>query len=202
MNSAVKDADSDIVVLLNDDTEVISAGWLEELVSHAVRPGVGCVGAMLLYPNGTIQHAGVTLGIGGVAGHRWRGRPSSYPGHLGRLQVAHTVSAVTGACLAIRRSIWLEVGGMDEEHLPVAFNDIDLCMRTSALGYRTLWTPEAVLLHHESMTRGLEDTPEKIARFARESKIMIERWGSKLLRDPYWNPNLTIENESGDVSQR
>jgi glycosyltransferase involved in cell wall biosynthesis len=201
-NRAVAGAKGEIVVLLNNDVLPLHAGWLTEMVSHAARPEIGAVGGLLLYPNGRIQHAGITLGIagpmrvGGVAGHPGkRMRPETYvTGNL--LQVVRNVSAVTGACLAVRRSVYLQVGGMDEDQLPIAFNDVDFCIRVMGAGYRNLWTPFARLTHHESASRGTENSPEKIARFKGEIGVMRRRWRLLLDNDPAYNPNLTLVHEN------
>ena len=184
-------ARGEILGLLNNDVEVITSDWLTEMASHAWRPDIGVVGAMLYYPNDTIQHAGVFLGFGGVAGHAYVGRARGFPGDKHRAGLAQTLSAVTAACALMRAEVFHEVGGLDEG-LQVAFNDVDLCLRVRARGYRNLWTPFAELYHHESATRGYEDTPEKAARFRREETFMQNRWGEALLRDPYYNPNLSI----------
>jgi GT2 family glycosyltransferase len=205
-NRAAEQANGEILLLLNNDVEPLDPDWLTEMVAHAVRPEIGAVGAMLLYPDGRIQHAGITLGIagpmrvGGVAGHPGkRMRPDTrVMGNL--LLVTRNVSAVTGACLAIKKTIFREVGGLDEEMLPVAFNDVDFCIRVMKEGYRNLWTPHARLTHYESLSRGREDSPEKIARFRREVRIMRERWGDLLDNDPYYNPNLTLVHENWSVA--
>lgn len=190
-NFGAQHARGDLIGLLNNDVEVITPGWLTEMASHAWRPEIGIVGAMLYYPNDTIQHAGVFLGFGGVAGHAYVGRSRGYPGDKHRGGLAQSISAVTAACAIVRAEVFREVGGLDET-LEVAFNDVDLCLRTRERGYRNLWTPFAELYHHESATRGYEDTPEKIRRFKREEKLMKERWGESLLQDPYYNPNLSL----------
>ncbi|MGV8931090.1 MAG: glycosyltransferase family 2 protein [Luteimonas sp.] len=192
-NWAVSQCDGAIIGLVNNDIEVISPDWLEEMVSQAVRPGVGAVGAMLYYPNDTIQHAGVVLGVHGVAAHRYAGMPRGYPGHGGRARVAQQLSAVTGACLLVRRETFDRVDGLDES-LQVAFNDIDFCLRLGEAGYRNIWTPFAELYHHESASRGSEDNDEKKQRFAGEVDLMLRRWGTKLLNDPAYNPNLSLES--------
>jgi GT2 family glycosyltransferase len=191
-NRGAREARGEILVLLNNDIEVIDRGWLRELVSHAVRPDVGAVGAMLYYPNDTVQHAGVVLGIGGVAGHAYVGLQRGNPGDKHRAALTQAVSAVTGACLAVRAEVFREVGGLDET-LAVAFNDIDFCIRVSQAGYRNIWTPFAELYHHESASRGYEDTPEKVARFKKEESLMKQRWGELLQNDPYYNVNLALD---------
>lgn len=190
-NWAISQSDGEVIALLNNDLEVISAEWLTEMVSHAMRPDVGAVGSMLYYPDDTIQHAGVFLGIGGVASHAYIGLPRGYPGHGGRARVAQQVSAVTGACLVVRRNVYAQVDGLDED-LQVAFNDVDFCLRLREAGYRNIWTPFAELYHHESASRGADDTPEKSARFRKEVELMETRWADLLYRDPAYNPNLTL----------
>ena len=191
MNRAVAEASGEILLLLNNDISMIGADWLSELVSHAVRPDVGAVGARLLYPEGSVQHAGVILGIGGdqrVAGHLLVGAPGNHPGYQGHLALARNASAVTAACLAMRRSVWDEVGGMDAERLTVAFNDVDLCLKIRAAGYDIVWTPFAELYHHESASRGLDLNTERMARFQGEIDTMRERWGPVLDNDPFYGP--------------
>ncbi|MCB8880669.1 glycosyltransferase family 2 protein [Acidisoma cellulosilytica] len=188
-NEAARQARGEILLLLNNDTEVMHADWLDEMVSQALRMGVGAVGAKLHYADGRIQHAGVLLGRGDMLTHQLRLSAASDPGPQGELALTRTVLAVTGACLATRRSVFLDVGGLDEG-LTVAFNDIDYCLRLNDHGYRVVWTPFAALYHLESVSRGAEDTPEKIARLARELAVMNGRWHEDLMRDPFHNPNL------------
>ena len=195
-NFAAERASGEVLALVNDDVEAISPGWLEEMVSHAIRPEIGAVGAMLYYPNGTIQHAGIILGIGGVAGHAHTYQPRGHPGQACRGMLVQDVSAVTGACMVLRRSVFEEVGGFDEAHLEIAFNDVDLCLRIRARGYRIVWTPFAELYHHESASRGYEETPTQQARFEREERYMKELWGPVLRNDPAYNPNLALDRES------
>lgn len=199
-NEAVATCDSDIVVLVNNDIQATHADWLTEMTSHAIRDRVGAVGAKLYYPDGTIQHAGVILGIGGVAGHAWCHKPHDYPGQMSRAMLVQNVSAVTGACLAVRTSAYMEVGGMNEE-LEVAFNDIDFCLRLLKSGYRNVWTPHAELVHHESASRGYEDTPEKLARFNAEIRKMQSIWTEMLCNDPAYNPNLTLSGEPFTIAR-
>ena len=196
-NAAVEHSCGHVVCLLNDDVEVLTPEWLEEMVAFAVQPGIGAVGARLWYPDGTLQHGGVIIGIGGVAGHAHPRLARGKAGYFGRGVLQQEVSAVTGACLAVRRKVFDEVGGLDER-LAVAFNDVDLCLRLRAAGYRNVWTPFAELIHHESASRGLEDTPAKVARFRAEAHFMHERWGSTLRGDPHYNPNLSMH--AGDFS--
>jgi O-antigen biosynthesis protein len=195
-NFGVSQAKGEIVGLINNDIEVISPDWLSEMVSHAIRPEIGCVGAKLYYPNNKIQHAGVILGIGGVAGHSHKHSPRSSNGYFSRLHLVQNFSAVTAACLIVRKNIYNQVGGLDEVNLPVAFNDVDFCMRVREAGYRNLWTPYAELYHHESISRGSdEETPEKQMRALKESTYMRKKWQEKLQNDAAYNPNLTIDSE-------
>jgi GT2 family glycosyltransferase len=194
-NAAVRLARGSIIGLVNNDIEVISPDWLTEMVSWAQQPGIGCVGAKLLYPDDTVQHAGVILGIGGVAGHSHKMSPRNAHGYFSRLKVAQTLSAVTAACMLVRKSIYAEVRGMDSENLKVAFNDVDFCLKVRSAGYRNVWTPFAELYHHESKSRGIEDTPEKQERFRREVETMLVRWGHNLRNDPYYSQHLTQTHE-------
>lgn len=199
-NLAAREARGRFLCLMNNDIEILDPAWLTEMVSLAARPGTGCVGAKLLYPNRAIQHAGVVLGIGGVAGHGYKGAPEHHPGYFGSLKLRRTVSAVTGACLVVGASIFREVGGLDEEKLAVAFNDVDFCLKVREAGYRNVWTPFACLLHHESLSRGADTTPEKRARFEAEVAAMRQRWGPVLDADPFYSPNLTLEHETYDLA--
>ena len=199
-NRGAEQARGSVLVFLNNDIEVISGNWLEELTSHAMRPGVGAVGAKLLYPNKTIQHAGVVLGIGGWAGHAHKGGSSYAPGYMGRASLISGFSAVTGACLAVQKSHFLAVGGFNEAHLKVACNDVDLCLKLDAQGLRSVFTPYAELFHHESATRGYEDTEEKKNRFKAELAYMWDVWRDRLTLDPAYNPNLTLDNEEFDLA--
>lgn len=192
VNHGVREATGEVICLLNNDTEVIDASWLTELVARAKQRDAGAVGAMLYYPDDTIQHAGVVLGLGGVAGHIYTRMGRGTPGYMARAWVAQNMSAVTAACMAVRRSVFEEVGGFDEA-LPVAFNDIDFCLRLLECGYRNVWTPYAELYHYESASRGSEDSPAKQERFAAEVHAMKWRWGAVLHDDPAYNPNLTLD---------
>jgi len=190
-NYGARHCRGEIIGLLNNDIEVISPHWLTEMVSHASRPDIGVVGAMLYYPNNTIQHAGVITGIGGVAGHAYVGMVRGYPGDKHRAGLVQNLSAVTAACALVRREVFERVGGLDET-LVVAFNDVDFCLRVREAGYRNLWTPFAELYHHESASRGYENTPEKIQRFKREEAFMKNRWKALLCCDPYYNVNFSL----------
>jgi glycosyltransferase involved in cell wall biosynthesis len=194
-NFGVEHAKGDLIGLINNDVEVINPDWLGEMVSHAVRPEIGCVGAKLYYSNDTIQHGGVILGIGGVANHSHKNTFRNFPGYFSRLVCTQNYSAVTAACLIVQRTIYEKVSGLDEVNLKVAFNDVDFCMKVREAGYRNLWTPYAELYHHESVSRGAEDTPMKLARFRSEVEFMKKKWGNKLTLDPYYNPNLTNDGE-------
>ena len=192
-NFAVPHANGDIVALVNNDIEVINPDWLTEMVSYACRLEVGCVGAKLYYSNGRLQHGGVILGIGGVAGHSHKGYASKANGYFSRLKLTQNLSAVTAACLVVRKKVYEKVGGFDEQNLKVAFNDVDFCLKVRELGLNNVWTPYAEMYHLESESRGQEDNPEKQERFVSEVHHMIACWGQKLLNDPYYNPNLTLE---------
>lgn len=194
-NFAVQQSSGDIVGLINNDVEVINPGWLEEMVRHAWRPEIGCVGAKLYYGDGRIQHAGVILGAGGGTAHSHRYFERGAAGYCGRLTLVQNVSAVTGACLLVRRELFEQVGGLEAEHLQIAWNDIDLCLKVQAAGYRNLWTPHAELYHHESVSRGRDVSPEQRQRYQAEKAWMQQRWGEALWRDPYYNPNLTAARE-------
>ena len=192
-NAAVEQSRGDVVGLMNNDIEVISPDWLSEMVSHALRSEIGAVGARLIYPNGTLQHAGVILGIGGVAGHAHKSFAADLNGYFCRAKLIQSFSAVTAACLVIRKELYVKVGGFDED-LNVAFNDIDFCLRVREAGYRNIYTPYAELYHHESANRGDDDdTPEKRLRFEQEVHVMKQRWGELLVNDPAYSPNLTLE---------
>ncbi len=194
-NYGVKHARGQVVGLVNNDIEVITPEWLTEMVSHALRPEIGCVGAKLYYPDDTIQHAGVIVGLGGVAGHSHKYFPRDSSGYFYRLKVIQNMSAVTAACLVVRKSIYEQVGGLDETGLGIAFNDVDFCLKVREAGFRNLWTPYAELYHHESKSRGGEDTMEKLERFNREIAFIKNKWNSKLQLDPYYSCNLTLARE-------
>jgi GT2 family glycosyltransferase len=188
-NTGVAQSKGEVVCLLNNDIEVITPDWIEEMLSFAIKPDVGAVGARLWYPDGTLQHGGVLIGAGAVAGHYHLRLPRGNIGYFGRAVLQQELSAVTGACMMVRRKVFDEVGGLDEE-IAVAYNDIDFCLRLRAAGYRIIWTPFAELIHHESASRGYERGQEKIERFQRETDFMRARWGKTLEKDPFHNPNL------------
>lgn len=185
----------DYLLLLNNDTVVITPDWLQEMLMFAQRGDIGAVGAMLYYADDTIQHAGVTVGLGGVAGHPDRYVRRGESGYLRRLLYAQNLSAVTGACLLMPRAVWDAVGGLDEGYA-VAYNDVDLCLRIREAGYLIVWTPHAELYHCEYKSRGLDDTPEKRQRYLGEVRRFQARW-TKVLEDgdPYYNPNLSTAGE-------
>ncbi|CAA9254226.1 MAG: Glycosyl transferase, group 2 family [uncultured Acetobacteraceae bacterium] len=194
-NEAAREARGDVLVMLNSDMEIVEPAWLDALVRHALRRDVGIVGAKLLYPDGRVQHGGMVLGPAGAAQHVHRFAEASAPGYLGQLALARTLSSVTGACVALRRGVYEEVGGLDEA-LAVTFNDVDLCLRIADFGYRAVWTPDAVLLHMESATRGADGAdPARRAQADAEWAFMRRRWGRLLDEDPYHNPNVLLHEE-------
>ena len=194
-NFGARYATGEYLLLLNNDTEVITPGWLEEMVMYAQQKRVGCVGAKLLYPDDTIQHAGVGFGIGGVAGHLHKYFPATSDGYMGRLNYVQDVYGDTAACLLIRKEIYDEVHGLDESYA-VAFNDVDFCVRVREAGYTNVFTPFAQLYHYESKSRGMEDNPEKQKRFQGEVLRFQARWGDLLANgDPCTNPNFDIQRE-------
>ncbi|MBH54927.1 MAG: hypothetical protein CMI18_11355 [Opitutaceae bacterium] len=196
-NFAAKKASGEVLVFLNNDVAIQSPHWLHDLAVYAVDKKVGAVGALLYYPEGCIQHAGIVCGIGGVAGHAFRYYPMGAAGQRNRINQTHRVSAVTGACLAIQRSKFMEVGMFDQENLKINFNDVDLCLKCIQRGLSNLMAARAILYHHESATRGSE--PQKEI-FVKESNYFKEKWNTLLKRDPYYNPNLTLKFE--DYSYR
>ncbi len=200
-NFAARQATGEILCLLNNDMAVITPEWLAEMVTQALRPEIGAVGAKLSYPDDRIQHAGIILGMMGVANHSHQFRSRHLPGYYAQLKVPRAVAAVTGACLVVRRSLFDLVGGLDEAHLPVAFNDVDFCLRLNEAGYRTLWTPYAELYHYESASRGSDQAGESKARLAAETAYMQERWGSLLTDDPYYSPNLSLESNDFSLAR-
>ncbi len=194
-NYAAERATGEYLILLNNDIEVISPEWIEEMLMYAQRPEVGAVGAMLYYPDDTIQHAGIILGLGAdrVAGHAFYRENRQAIGYMGRLCYAQDYSAVTAACMMVKASVYREVQGMDEQ-FQVSYNDVDFCMRIRKAGYLIVWTPYAELYHYESLTRGREDTPEKRARFEKEAALFRKRWEKELAAgDPYYNPSFTLD---------
>ncbi|MDQ2659334.1 MAG: glycosyltransferase [Verrucomicrobiota bacterium] len=199
-NLAAARARGEILAFLNNDIEVIEPEWLGEMVSHAARPEVGVVGARLWYPDETLQHGGVILGLGGVAGHADHRVPRGHPGYFNRAILQKNCSAVTAACLLTRRAIFEELGGFDERNLSVNFNDIDYCLRVAARGWQIVWTPYANLVHHESASRGHHRSGEEQAQFFREATFMQETHGAALLDDPFYNPNLSLQLPGFDLA--
>ncbi|AWN38780.1 glycosyl transferase [Methylobacterium radiodurans] len=198
VNRGVAAASGPVVVLLNNDIAVLEPGWLDALVRQACRPDVGAVGAKLVYGDGRLQHAGVVVGLGGRAGHILRRRPGDTPGHLGQMRVAHEVSAVTAACLAVRRDLYAQVGGFDAETFPVDFNDVDFCLRLRREGLRVLWTPAARLAHLESVSRGPSVGAAR-TRFEAEAARFAERWHAVIRHDPYYHPCLSLTTFGEDL---
>jgi glycosyltransferase involved in cell wall biosynthesis len=194
-NRAVEKASGEVIALINNDVEVISPNWLSEMVALSLQRNVGAVGASLLYPDGRMQHAGVITGLGGVAGHIHRNLPKGQPGYSGRAALIQEMTAVTAACLVIKKTIYNEVGGLNEIQLKVAFNDVDFCLRVKGAGYHNVWTPYAELYHREYTSRGADDTSEKRDRYLQEALYMQERWAATLVTDPAYNPNLTLDFE-------
>ena len=198
-NYAVKEAKGDYLLFLNNDTEVISPDWIEQMLTYSCRKDIGAVGAKLYYPDGSIQHAGVILGIGGIAGHAHKFFSRASRGYFNRLRIVQNLSAVTAACMMVRRDVFDEAGGFDES-FSHAFNDVDICMKIRQKGYLIVFTPYAELYHHESKTRGYENTAEKQERFRRASELFRQKWGHILEQgDPYYNPNLTLEKEDFSI---
>jgi GT2 family glycosyltransferase len=193
-NKAVAEARGELLCLMNNDVAVIHPDWLSEMVSLAMLPDNGVVGAKLLYPNGRVQHAGVVCGVPWGMDHVQTHAPSGETGYFGRLALTTNVSAVTGACLIVRKELFDAVGGLDAIDLPIAYNDVDLCLKIRAKGYRNVWTPFATLYHHESVSRGKDCHPAKVDRANRELDFMRRKWGLELERDPYFNPNLVLRN--------
>ena len=192
-NFGAKEAKGEYLLFLNNDTEVIAPDWMEEMLRFAMRPDVGAVGAKLFYPDGTIQHGGVTLGIRGVAGHAFHGEPGDSPGYMNRLVTVQNLSAVTAACMMVSAAVFHKMEGFDERY-KVAFNDTDLCMRIRKAGYLIVYDPSVQLYHYESKSRGQdEESPEKLRRFNEESQRFQRQWCRELeMGDPYYNPHLSV----------
>lgn len=185
-------AEGEYLLLLNNDTEVITPEWMEEMLMYVQRRDVGAAGAKLYYPDDTVQHAGVVLGLGSVAGHVSMRSPREDGGYMGRNIFAQNYSAVTGACMMIRRDVWEEVGGLDEA-FAVAYNDVDFCLKVREAGYLIVWTPFAELYHYESKSRGANRTPGQLKTHLKEVNMLRERWSDFLEKgDPYYNPNFTL----------
>ena len=198
-NFGVEHAKGSILGLVNNDIEVISPNWLTYMVGHAEREDVGCVGAKLLYSDTRIQHAGVVLGYGGGAGHAHKNFPRFHTGYLKRIVATNNYSAVTAACLLVKRTHFDAVNGLNEKDLSVAFNDVDFCLKVKGLGVNNVYCAEAELFHHESVSRGLDISPEKAARFNRELAYLQTTWSDFIANDPAYNPNLTLKRENFSI---
>ncbi len=190
-NRAVEEARGEVLCFLNNDVEMVDRDWLALLVTHAVRPHIGAVGARLLYPDGTVQHAGVYTGIGGGAAHAHRFQAEGDPGYFERARLPQRVTAVTGACLVVEREKFVAVGGFDEEQFPVAFNDVDLCLKLNARGWQSFYEPRAVLIHHESKSRGSDRDKANRDRFAEELAALKRKWHTDRAPDPFHHPHLS-----------
>jgi len=196
VNEGVRQSRGEHVVLLNNDVEIITWDWIEALLEHSQRPDIGVVGGKLFYDNNTIQHAGIIVGIGGYAGHPHKHFGARRAGYFNRAHIQHNLSAVTGAFMMVRKAVYDSVGGFNEDEFKVACNDVDFCLRVRETGLNNIFTPYAAGYHYESSSRGYEDTPEKQQRFEREKKAFSERHAVILASgDPYYNPNLSLDNE-------
>ena len=193
-NLGADQARGELLLLLNDDVTVITSEWLQEMASQASRSHIGVVGAHLLYPDDTIQHAGVILGMGGIASHSHCHANADSPGYYGWLLSITNYAAVTGACLMVKKNLYMSLNGLDES-LAVAYNDVDFCLRLLRKGHYNVTLPQVRLHHAESKSRGKDDCDEKLERFRRETEIMQERWGDLIKNDPFYNPNLTRKRE-------
>jgi GT2 family glycosyltransferase len=192
-NWAVEQTDTDLVAFVNNDIEVTSSAWLSEMVACACREIVGAVGAKLLYPNGRIQHAGIVMGLGGLVGHLHAGAPGTTAGYFGRASCSQQFSAVTAACLVMRREVFQSLSGFDETHFNIAFNDVDLGLRLNRAGYRVVWLSHVELIHHESASLGDPQGAARKAVFDQECAHLRQLWSSAIEHDPFYNPNLTVE---------
>ena len=194
-NLGARSAQGDFLCFLNDDVGVITACWLERLVARAALDGVGAAGPMLYYRNDSVQHAGVILGAGGVADHPFKYHRRGYPGYFSRAALEQDCSCLTAACLLVRRAVFEEIGGFDEA-LPVAFNDVDLCIKIRQTGARIVWTPSVEMYHHELLTLGHHAAPQRREQFRHDVELMRERWKDVLANDPCYNPNLSLARGS------
>jgi O-antigen biosynthesis protein len=200
INLGASHARGELLMALNNDIEAIEPDWLNEMVSQVSRPDVGVVGCLLLYPDRSVQHAGVIVGLSGVAGHMYADAAPDDPGYAGRIYVTQDLSAVTGACQLMRRSLFEKLGGLDERHLAVAYNDIDFCLRVREAGLRVIYTPHARLLHRHSASRGSDIRIERLASFTWEREYMRTRWAHILFDDPFFNPNLSLSGKRGRLA--
>jgi len=194
-NRAVDQASGEFICLLNNDIEILSSDWLTIMVKQGLREEVGAIGAQLLYPDGRLQHAGVVLGVGNAAGHAHRFLRPEEDGYFRRHALPQFVTAVTGACLVVRRDRFMIVGGLDDRAFPIAFNDVDLCLRLNQRGWQSFYEPRAVLVHHESVSRGLDNDPVGAARFAAELAALQRIWRTNEIVDPYHHPMLSRASE-------
>lgn len=201
-NYGASQVKSDLLLFLNNDTQVITPGWLEELAAFAMHPEIGAAGARLLFPDDTLQHAGVIVGLKGVADHVLKGLPAASPGYMGLAKTTKNVSALTAACLMTRRELFEGAGGFDAQNLPVAFNDVDYCLKLRKQGLRLVWTPYAELYHYESISRGLDISIEKENRLHQEITYMFGCWPTQIGHDPYYNPNLSRDRLDYAVTSR
>ena len=199
-NKAVINSGAEFVCLMNNDIEIITGDWLEEMVGHGLQKNVGAVGARLWYPNKTLQHGGIILGIKGVAGHAFKNIERGQSGYYYRACLQQEFSAVTAACMLVHKHHYISVGGLDEINLTIAFNDVDFCLKLREKGLRNLWTPYAEMYHHESASRGSENTKEKKSRIKKEIMFMKQKWAKELQLDPAYNPNLSLESEHFSLS--
>ena len=200
INLGASHARGELLMTLNNDIEAFEPDWLNEMVSQVSRPGVGLVGCLLLYPDRSVQHAGVIVGLSGVAGHMYADAAPDDPGYAGRIYVTQDLSAVTGACQLMRRSLFEQLGGLDERHLAVAYNDIDFCLRVREAGLRVIYTPHARLLHRHSASRGSDVRVERLASFTWEREYMRSRWAHVMFDDPFFNPNLSLSGKRGRLA--
>lgn len=196
-NRAADAATGEVIGLINNDIEIIESSWLKEMVAQLMRPGVGAVGAKLLWPNNMVQHGGVVVGVNGLAAHSGNTLAEHDPGYLGNNQITRRQSAITAACMLMRKTVYDTVGGLDENTFPVAFNDVDLCLKIRQLGLHLVWSAFARLIHAESASRGKDLAPEKRARAQREQQKFIERWTIGHYNDPFYNPALALDYLTG-----
>ncbi len=201
VNKGIAHAAGQLILMLNNDIEVLSPDWMKEMVACFDYADVGVVGAKLLYPNRTLQHAGVIVGFGGLAGHWWLDHPENFPGPMGRLWVRQSMSSVTGACLMVSRAALDRIGALDERRFAIAYNDVDLCLRAVGEGFRVVWTPFACCLHRESATRGSDETEQNIARFEREKQNLRERHATDVYEDPAINPWYTKDRSAPGLAR-
>jgi GT2 family glycosyltransferase len=200
INYGVRRSAGTIVLLLNNDTEVINKDCLIEIASQCVREEIGAVGAKLYYPNGQIQHGGVFLYEGHPGNHIYLGKDKNDPGYFNKLNLVQNYIAVTGACLAIKKELFVKAGGFDEKNLKVAYNDVDFCLKVRELGYRNLWTPFAQLIHYESLSRGNDFDEANFLRFKKEHSYMLAKWKDAISNDPFFNPNLGHDTRTNQLA--